>query len=433
VNPDDVRAKVDHVRAKLEEWKRQGRDPRPVYELMVQIEPLMKQGRPDEALAKLDQALEMVDPGYTTRAGSGSASGASLPPPAPGGRAGGSWTYADREPLIDKKRQPAGLAATFARRPVAIWNDPSVLIEDGGFSMWASLGSGGGRGTMIFKLRSTDGLTWRAANGGEPVLEPGGRSDFDWYGVETPAVIKVGDTYHMAYTAYHDPDPKKGGHLFTMGTAVSKDGVHWRKQGELRPLTDVVGRQAGNPWGWLARAEPAWVYHDGLYHLYFTDVRCRKSNCKSIPSAERGISLARSRDGVNFEQVGDVPVLLQTRSYPASEGWEGYSTPWVYHDGTFFQLYVDLFRHTDGGHFQTRISHYRSRDGVHFEEVETDIVKVEGNPWAHMSVRAPTVVESGGKRLLWYAGDSFDPHRHKGPDVLEGRVRLGIGLATSPR
>lgn len=299
--------------------------------------------------------------------------------------------------------------------------------------MWASLGmKGGGKDVAIWKLRSRDGVEWEVVGDG-PVLE-GGRG-FDAYGVETPAVIKVGNTYHMYYTAYADPPAAVH---FTMGHATSPDGNHWTKHGELTSLTGVVGKQnrERNPWGWLARAEPGVVYVNGEFWLYFADVRCRVQGCRSgEPMAQRGISLAKSADGHHFKQVGTEPVLLQSGSYPASEGWEGYSTPWVVHDGKRFHLFVDVFRADgDGKRYQTRIAHYASEDGVRFQEVQADIMAAEGHPWATKSVRAPTVVREGRRWLMWYAGDNFDQSRRE-KDMLgairAGRIRMGIAMAAS--
>ena len=58
----------------------------------------------------------------------------------------------------------------------------------------------------------------------------------------------------------------------------------------------MVGTVDGNRWGWLARGEPAALYRDGTFYLYFTDVRCRQADCKGSPGAIRGISLAALLD-----------------------------------------------------------------------------------------------------------------------------------------
>lgn len=427
----ELQAKVERVRSGLQQMRARGEDPRPVVQLMQDVPGLIKESRIDEALARTERALAIIEPGYepgTQPPPSEPTPGAPLPPGAPSAP---GWRHASREPVMDILRRPAGLPSDVANAPLTNWNDPSVMKQGDQYVMWASLGrKGGGKDVSIWKLTSRDGLDWRVAGDG-PVLEGGGLGAWDSYGVETPAVIRVGGTYHMYYTAYK----KAGGHLFTMGHATSPDGDHWTKLGELTSLTRVVGEKDGNPWGWLARAEPTAVYVDGTFWLYFTDVHCRNEGCKGKPTAQRGISLAKSRDGQQFEQVGREPVLLQSDSYPPSEGWEGYSTPWVLHDGSSFHLFADVFRvDADDKRYQTRIAHYESGDGVHFREVEADIVRAEGHPWATQSVRAPTVIADGGRWLMWYAGDNFDQSR-KEKDMLSairtGKIRMGIAMAAS--
>ena len=310
------------------------------------------------------------------------------------------------------------------------------MKEGSTYWMWASLGmQGGGKGVSIYRLTSPDGVNWKLANGGKPVLEPGSRDQFDWYGVETPAVIKVNGKYHLYYTAYYRPDPNTGGHVFTMGHATSTDGDNWTKLGELTSLTKVVGQREGNPWGWLARAEPAPLFLNGTFYLYFADVHCRRNDCSGAPGANRGISLATSTDGHHFQQVGSEPILLATSSFPESEGWEGYSTPWAMRDGKDVLLFVNVFRHVGERRFQTRIASYRSRDGIHFEESQRNVIDVERNPWATMSVRAPTVIIDGDEFRMWFAGDNFD--RNKPKDMLaairSGQIRMGIGMTSAPR
>jgi len=349
---------------------------------------------------------------------------------------GPAWLCSGVLPVIDNLRRPEGENPELQMSPLQNWNDPSVLKDGSSYVMWASVGTqGGGKGVSIYRLTSMDGIAWKVANGGKPVLKPGGSGEFDSYGVETPVVIKANGKYHLYYTAYKNHDPLKGGNLFTMGHAVSSDGDQWTKLGELTSLTDVVGRREGNPWGWLARAEPAPLYKDGIFRLYFADVRCRRDDCGGQAAAIRGISLALSHDGHIFKQVGSGPVLLQTRSYPDTEGWEGYSTPSALLDGNDISLFVDVFRHVGNRRFQTRIARYRSRDGLAFEEVQRDVLTTEGHSWATMSVRAPSVIIDGKEFKMWFAGDNFDPD-HRPGDMLRairsGELRMGIGMATAP-
>jgi hypothetical protein len=138
--------------------------------------------------------------------------------------AASSWTVSGANPLISSTRPPKGLRGKLARTPVLIWNDPSVLKEGERYSMWLGAGNQP-KGNAIYELSSPDGIDWSMDNQGEPVLTRGSRwsGDFDWFGVETPAVIKVGGTYHLYYSAYHD------GRIpyVTMGHATSSDGPLW--------------------------------------------------------------------------------------------------------------------------------------------------------------------------------------------------------------
>ena len=342
------------------------------------------------------------------------------------------WLDASPQPVVDRFNPPAGLPAELRSEPFVQWRDPSVLREGDGYAMWAALTvRRGGRGTSIYRLGSHDGLSWQAQNDGLPVLAPGSnrRGEFDWYGVTSPAVVRSGSEYHMYYATRHEPRPREGRPTLTLGHAVSRDGVAFTKRGELHSLTSVVGHREGNPWGWRARSEPAALFHDGDFFLYFEDVRCRRKDCDGGPETIRGISLARSRDGHEFRQVGEGPVLLQSDSFRGRQGWEGYSRPCVYHDGTWFQLFVEVVRVTDHGSFAQAIAHYRSRDGVSFEEVRANVLTTRGHPWAQASLGAPSVVAGSDALRLWYAGDNLDWRVHREEDIREGRVRVGIGLA----
>ena len=324
----------------------------------------------------------------------------------------------------DRGRQVIGMYKVPDRlqdsRP-SIWNDPTVLREGDGYTMCASKGIVGPKDVSIYKLRSRDGENWQVENDGKPVLLPGGKRDFDRLGVETPAVIRVGGTYHMYYSAY--PNGKVP--LVTIGHATSSDGINWTKLGELKSITKPVGQNKGNPWGRLGRGEPAVVHHDGLFYLYFTDVRCRQQNCKGSPAVIRGISLATSRDGHNFEQRGSEPILLQTGSFQESEGWEGYSTPWVFVNNGRFELFCDLFRTVGKQSIQTAITHLRSEDGVRFSEVQANVLTAGGDDFTAVSIRSPSVLVQDGVWKMWYAGDNYDPARNK---PRGSRIEAGIGV-----
>lgn len=329
------------------------------------------------------------------------------------------WDPSPANPVVGMNRPPQG----FRSKGPVIWNDPSVMREGDHFTMWASAGHGGPKDVAIYKLRSTDGVSWAMDGDGRPVLEPGSKKDFDSLGVETPVVVKADSTYHMYYSAYpHGRVP-----LVTIGHATSPDGTHWTKRGELESITSVVGTNKGNPWGRLGRGEPAAMYRDGTFYLFFTDVRCRTDNCKGSPAVVRGISLATSRDGHTFQQRGTQPVLLPSGAYVAERGWEGYSTPWAMWTDGRFDLFCDVFRAVGKQSIQTALAHFQSSDGTSFSEVTADLLIAGREPWAEVSIRSPSVVVSDGVWRMWYAGDNWDPDRNK---ARGGGIAAGIGMAT---
>jgi predicted GH43/DUF377 family glycosyl hydrolase len=293
------------------------------------------------------------------------------------------------------------------------------------FWMWLS-GGFSREGVRIYRYTSPNGVDWTIANGGNPVLVPGnkGSGDFDWLGVETPVVIKAGETFHMYYSAFKNGQVP----LLTMGHAVSADGDHWQKLGEVAGITDVVGQQAGNPWGWLARGEPAAAYIDGTFLLYFTDVKCRNNDCTAKPAPQRGISLAVSKDGHHFQQVGSQPILLPDENeYPAAHGWEGFTTPWVVPVNGQLELYVANFRTINGQSVHRGISRFVSSNGINFNPVSHHVVLPTENRWSRWHVRAPSVVEHAGTLYMWFAADDFEEGV---TDPFEAIT--GLGLATLP-
>ena len=322
-------------------------------------------------------------------------------------------------PLFQRGESHGGLPSAL------VWNDPSVMRVGNEFWMWLS-GGFSRDGVQVYRYTSPNGVDWSIANGGQPVLVPGNKAagDFDWLGVETPMVIRAGNIFHMYYSAFkHGQFP-----LLTMGHAVSTDGDHWQKLGEVPGITDVVGQHTGNPWGWLARGEPAAAYIDGTFLLYFTDVKCRGNDCIQEPVPIRGISLAVSKDGHHFQQVGSQPILLPDEAeYPAAHGWEGFTTPWVVPVNGKLELYVANFRNINGQSVHRGISRFESSNGINFNPVSHHVVLPTENRWSRWHVRAPSVVEHDGTLYMWFAADDFEQ------GVTDPLTAItGLGMATLP-
>lgn len=61
--PAAIRAKLEKVKAVVEDWQSSGRDPSPIAEIMQEFDPLMKAGKVKEAEAVLDKALKALQQG----------------------------------------------------------------------------------------------------------------------------------------------------------------------------------------------------------------------------------------------------------------------------------------------------------------------------------------------------------------------------------
>jgi hypothetical protein len=216
-----------------------------------------------------------------------------------------------------------------------------------------------------------------------------------------------------------------------MAHATSPDGVSWTRHGELISLTSVIGRPAGNRWGWLTRAEPGVIFLNNAFYLYYSEAKCHLPDCSGAVPSVRGIALAVSYDGDYFVEVGAEPVLLQSASYPITEGWDGYSTPWPVLTSRGLDLFVDVFRYdlnqTGRPALQESIAHYRSTDATRFTEVQAHVIRTGTQPWLIREVRAPSVIhdDDTGGYTMWFAGDNA----REAADNLN-TLTIGIGIAT---
>jgi Protein kinase domain len=64
-----------------------------------------------------------------------------------------------------------------------------------------------------------------------------------------------------------------------------------------------------------------------------------------------------------------MPIVLQSSHYPATGGWEGYSTPGVFRHEGKFEMFCDVFCQVGNHSVQAAIVHLRSDDGIRFVEV----------------------------------------------------------------
>lgn len=295
-----------------------------------------------------------------------------------------TWSAVPSSPLSD-----------LAYSPYTLRNDPSVMREGDELRMWLSGGDprSGANPVSLYQARSIDGVDWTIEP--TPILEPGTSGQWDDHAVETPSVARDGaGIYHLYYTG-SNVGAAPG--VYSIGHATSSDGSSWTKD----PANPVITTAATSDWGIFTVAEPAAVYvpETGEIRLYYASAH--------TTDGAFGILLATSTDGSSFEHREDAdgnrePVLVQSASYPANEGYRGYSTPAVAigPEGRF-HLFHDV---VTGDFEQVAIAYAVSDDGITFSEVQTDIVTRDSASWLEREVRAPFPFFEADKLVLYFVG-----------------------------
>ncbi len=323
---------------------------------------------------------------------------------APVASKGSAWKPSPRNPIITMGRQVQHL----------LWNDPSVLKEDDDYTMWLSGGDPRNLQRIVvdvYRATSSDGLDWTINP--KPVLSPGKRGEWDDLRVETPSVIKVGDTYHLYYSGADEAGAKEA--VYAIGHATSPDGVTWTKDPRNPILTQQ--RSDRHQWGFRGVGEPGVVYNpdDKTFYLYYVSMRFDREQPKT---GHIGILLATSKDGSRFKDHADRSgqrKLILTRPVPnATPGaWFGYSTPsaLIANDGRF-HLFAAFIVAPEGPATARHvgIAHAVSDDGITFKVTEEQLLEAGRGDWKDLQVRSPTVVQDGGKLRMWFAGETQKPH-----------------------
>ena len=121
--------------------------------------------------------------------------------------------------------------------------------------------------------------------------------------VGDPSVMRDGPLYRMFYSCF---DPKRKGPAVCQAT--SPEGTDWVDVAVSGPLPGRMIETRAGKWDDTHETPYAMKYR-GEYLLYFSGYRDKGGFFKSFPAH---LGLAVSRNGVNFERVGDEPILKGT-------------------------------------------------------------------------------------------------------------------------
>ncbi|MEW6104413.1 MAG: hypothetical protein AB1630_11475 [bacterium] len=294
-----------------------------------------------------------------------------LPPTAP------VWINLVQNPLIGE--QPAG--------PLRWPSDPFVLKEGDRFRMWFGAHNPEENVTRIGYAESEDGVHWILNN--EPVVPLGTSTAFDSKDVETPTIVRDGNTYHLWYSgARHD----RG---YQIGHAVSDDGIEWTKEPEHPVLY-----ASDNPYAWtgLGVLEPTVILESSTFKMWFVGLGLDPVDSTTI---HVHLGYATSSDGQIWDLHEDNP-LLKLASY--KEGDLINSAFFVLRNGDYYQLFYL------GGGTKVPDIYGTSRDGLSWSVSFTEVLPVgSADSWNSWVVGAPTILlDSVDGYTMWYSGGRLD-------------------------
>lgn len=163
---------------------------------------------------------------------------------------------------------------------------PFVLKSGGKYMMWyGAIDGTAGKGTHVRVERlalatSEDGIHWKRANDGLPVMDIGPEGSIDAIQASGMHIKRIGDKFVMWYGGYDTTTEHK------IGFATSSDGIHWTRGNDGKAITGLQGKQQLGPS----------VHYDGnrYYMLYNTELL-----------GGWGLYAATSDDGIHWQPTNN--------------------------------------------------------------------------------------------------------------------------------
>ena len=107
-----------------------------------------------------------------------------------------------------------------------------------------------------------------------PVLAPGRAGSWDAGALGSMSVLRVGDWFHIYYEAWGVRGHSAMDYsTIQIGHALSRDGVHWTKD----PANPVVPKGTGNDWDRNGTWDPFVLWENGIFKMWYgggMDNRC---------------------------------------------------------------------------------------------------------------------------------------------------------------
>jgi predicted GH43/DUF377 family glycosyl hydrolase len=281
--------------------------------------------------------------------------------------------------------------------PESHWNDPSVLYENGGWTMYASCcPSWVTMDIHIYRLRSTDRVNWTLSPS-TPVLMHGAAGTWDQKAVETPSVVKFNGGYHMFYTGY--PGDYSASKEYKIGHATSTDGITWTKDASffLGP-TAPTNATATMDFRQYVCAEPGAVVVGNKLHVYFTAI----GGVAQVGSDIQSIGVTILDPATGNWSAPKIALLPDQTLYPRST-YYGFSTPAAgVVDG---QVVLGYSIVTASPWKQVAVGNATSSDGLTGWRYNQFPVIGRDQAWRSNECRAPAILQDPTGTHMFFAGD----------------------------
>lgn len=194
---------------------------------------------------------------------------------------------------------------------------------------------------------SRDGINWKLANGGNPVLDLGPPGSFDSKGVSHPYVLRVNKKYMMWYGGIDGKQAKDLGlkpahvRIERIGLAISSDGIHWNRANQGKPVLDIGPKDSIDS-----------IQATGMHVL---QIGGRFVMWYGAYNGLHTLAMATSSDGIYWEKANGGKALTGLLG-PEQLG------PSVYFDG---QAYFMLYDRNLNRYWATYAA--SSSDGIHWQ------------------------------------------------------------------
>ncbi|BCS31506.2 beta-xylosidase [Luteitalea sp. TBR-22] len=312
---------------------------------------------------------------------------------------------------------------------------PSIM-QDGVYRMWFCQGNYGPAGQYYgdrISLSTATSLSgpWSAATA---VFLPSGgsASNFDYFHVCDPSVVRVNGVYYMYYGGHNNIPYGQPGHRTTaIGVATSTNGTSWTRMNGGAPIITAF-LDENNP-GYAAEpnkygaGQPSVVFLDGYFYLAYTDTTGFDSN----PVNGAGIYVLRSTDPTFQSGVEELTSAgFETRT---ALTWTRHSIIEAFSVDIQFSDMVDGFAIVDvtspGGIKHMRVSFFNRAMTSHLVTSPLSEIYIAGD-WSE----GPGIVSRPDKHSVPSATNCdripIDIIRSVGASVFDGLAHVGVDINT---